>query len=76
MGILECASVASVSRDYDYFKEKKVICFAEMTEVEVTSFFFLSRVISSAVEAVCDFPPEETFTVSLQAYADAEKSLE
>lgn len=29
MGILECASIASVSRGYDCFKEKKVICFSE-----------------------------------------------
>ena len=32
MGILECASVASVSRGYDYYKEKKVVCFAKTAE--------------------------------------------
>ena len=32
MGILECASVASVSRGYDYYKEKKVVCFAQTAE--------------------------------------------
>ena len=32
MGILECASIASVSRGYDYYKEKKVIRFAQTAE--------------------------------------------
>ena len=29
MGILECASIASASRGYDYYREQKVICFSE-----------------------------------------------
>ena len=45
MGILECASVASVSRGYDYFKEKKVICFAE-TAADIYS----ARVAGSSKE--------------------------
>ena len=45
MGILECASVASVSRGYDYFKEKKVICFAEMT-----GNIYSARVVGSSNE--------------------------
>jgi len=45
MGILECASVASVSRGYDYYKEKKVICFAEMT-----GNIYSARVVGSSNE--------------------------
>lgn len=45
MGILECASVASVSRGYDYYKERKVICFAEMT-----GNIYSARVVGSSNE--------------------------
>ena len=45
MGILECASVASVSRGYDYYKEKKVICFAEMA-----GNIYSARVVGSSNE--------------------------
>ena len=31
MGILECASGASIWRGYDYYKENKVICFSELS---------------------------------------------
>ena len=30
MGILECASSASISRGYDYYRGKKVSCFSEI----------------------------------------------
>ena len=45
MGILECASIASVSRGYDYYNEKKVICFTE-----TASNIYSARVSGSSSE--------------------------
>lgn len=43
MRILECASIASVSREYDYYKEKKVICSSESS-----ANIFSAKVVGSS----------------------------